>query len=162
MLMSCPLSSLVAGVKIGSGSRSLSVKPGGRRMPQTAAALLIFLPAGARQIAADDALDRHDLGLAAPACCGRPAARGSTSGGQVRSARRRSRACGCGSPSWSNQKALICVSTRPLSGIPVGRTQSKALIRSVLTSSSSLAEVVDVADLAAADELEIHESFVLA
>ena len=41
-----------------------------------------------------------------------------------------------GSSSRSNQKALICVSTRPLSGMPVGSTQSKALIRSVLTISS--------------------------
>ena len=38
-----------------------------------------------------------------------------------------------GTPSKSNQKALSCVSTRPLSGMPVGKTQSKALIRSVLT-----------------------------
>ena len=35
-----------------------------------------------------------------------------------------------------NQNWLICVSTRPLSGIPVGSTQSKALMRSVLTISN--------------------------
>jgi hypothetical protein len=35
--------------------------------------------------------------------------------------------------SRSNQNAEIAVSTRPLSGIGVGRIQSKALIRSVLT-----------------------------
>jgi hypothetical protein len=38
-------------------------------------------------------------------------------------------------PSRSNQNAEIVVSTLPLSGIGVGRVQSKALIRSVLTMS---------------------------
>ncbi len=37
-----------------------------------------------------------------------------------------------GVSSNSNQNALICVNTRPLSGIGVGSTQSKALIRSEL------------------------------
>ena len=40
-----------------------------------------------------------------------------------------------GTPSRLNQKAAICVSTLPLSGMPVGSTQSKALSRSVLTKS---------------------------
>ena len=35
MFTSWPLSALVAGVKIGSGSRSLSIRPGGSAMPQT-------------------------------------------------------------------------------------------------------------------------------
>ncbi len=41
-----------------------------------------------------------------------------------------------GSPNCPNQKAAICVNTRPLSGTPLGNTQSKALKRSVLTSRS--------------------------
>ncbi len=40
--------------------------------------------------------------------------------------------------SLPNQKLLICVSTTPLSGIPVGRMTSKAESRSVVTMSSSL------------------------
>ena len=38
--------------------------------------------------------------------------------------------------SWPNQNAATWVRTRPLSGIPEGKTQSKRLIRSVLTRSS--------------------------
>ena len=48
----------------------------------------------------------------------------------------------------SNQYALRPVKTRPLSGMPLGRTQSNALMRSVATSKQPIAQVVDVADLA--------------
>src|SRR5262249_54793462 len=41
-----------------------------------------------------------------------------------------------GTFSRSNQNALSCVRIRPLSGIPLGITQSNALIRSVATKSS--------------------------
>ena len=63
MLMSCPVAALVAGVKIGSGSRSDSRSPA--RQPDAAdrSGLLIFLPARARQISARDALDRKRLRL---------------------------------------------------------------------------------------------------
>ena len=59
MLMSWPLSAFVAGVKIGSGSRSDSRRPGGQRHAAHAAGLLVFLPARAREVAAGHALDRH-------------------------------------------------------------------------------------------------------
>ena len=42
------------GVKIGSGSRSLSRRPAGSAMPQTAPVRQVLLPAGAREVAADD------------------------------------------------------------------------------------------------------------
>jgi hypothetical protein len=45
MLMSCPDDALVAGVKIGSGSRSDSRRPAGSRMPHTSpVALYSFQP----------------------------------------------------------------------------------------------------------------------
>ena len=95
------------------------------------ARLAIFLPARAGQIAADHALDRHDLGLAdqAGAAIERPAI---DPGGQVHPVH----VGGDQVVRLAEQlepKAAIWLSTRPLSGIPVGRTQSKALIRSVLT-----------------------------
>ena len=62
MLMSWPLCALVAGVKIGSGSRSDSRSPAGSRMPQTSPVADVVLPARSRQIAARDALDRQRLG----------------------------------------------------------------------------------------------------
>ena len=43
------------------------------------------------------------------------------------------------------------MSTRPLSGMPVGRIQSNALMRSVLTSSNAVAKIVDIAHFAAAN-----------
>ena len=61
--MSCPVAALVAGVKIGSGSRSDSRSPAGSLTPHTDPDLLIFLPARAGQIAARDALDRKRLCL---------------------------------------------------------------------------------------------------
>ena len=64
MLMSWPLSSLVAGVKIGSGSLSHCRRPAGSWTPQTVPRLAVFLPARPGEVAAGDALDRDDLGLA--------------------------------------------------------------------------------------------------
>ena len=62
MFSSCsPCSALVAGVKIGSGSRSLSRRPGGQRDPADRAARLVFLPARSGEVAADDGLDRDDV-----------------------------------------------------------------------------------------------------
>ena len=52
-------------MKIGSGSRPLSVRPARQLDAADRAALLIFLPARAGQIAADHALDRHDFRLSA-------------------------------------------------------------------------------------------------
>ena len=57
------------------------------------------------------------------------------------------------SRSVSNQNSESCVSTRPLSGIGVGSTTSKADRRSVATSSRSLADLVEVAHLAAGKKL---------
>ena len=54
----------MAGVKIGSGSWSLSTKPAGSLTPQTLAVFLIFFPARAGQITAHHALDWHNFGLA--------------------------------------------------------------------------------------------------
>ncbi len=64
MLMSCPVSSLVAGVKIGSGKLVALLQARRQRHAADGARLAILLPARAGQVAADDALDRHDLGLA--------------------------------------------------------------------------------------------------
>ena len=59
MFSSCsPCSAFVAGVKIGSGSRSLSRRPGGSADPADRAASPVLLPAGAGEVAADDRLDR--------------------------------------------------------------------------------------------------------
>ncbi len=57
MFSSWPVCALVAGVKIGSGSASLSRSPGGKLDAAHRARLLIFFPAGARQIAARHAFD---------------------------------------------------------------------------------------------------------
>ena len=64
MLMSCPVSSLVAGVKIGSAKLRTLLQPGRQRDAAHRARLLIFFPAGPVQIPAHDALDRHHLALA--------------------------------------------------------------------------------------------------
>ena len=65
MFSSWPDSALVAGVKIGSGKRALSVRPAGKRMPQTVPLVRYSAQPDPGQIAADHALDGHDLGLAA-------------------------------------------------------------------------------------------------
>ena len=63
MFSSCvPTSALVEGVKIGSGSRSLSRRPAGSRMPADRPGAPVVLPAGARDVAADDHLDRQRPG----------------------------------------------------------------------------------------------------
>ncbi len=66
MFSSWPVCALVAGVKIGSGSASLSRRPGGSGMPHTAPVCLIILPAGAGQISARDALHLEHLGALHP------------------------------------------------------------------------------------------------
>ena len=148
MFSSWPLSALVAGVKIGSGKRLLSVRPAGKLDAADGAALLVFLPARTGQITAHHALDRHDFRLSAE----RRAAGQHGEIGARRQAHLFHVSCDevVGSPNNLNQKAAICVSTRPLSGIAVGSTQSKALIRSVADQQQPIAEVVHVAHLAAA------------
>ena len=65
MFSSCfPPSSLVAGVKIGSGSRSASRNPASSGMPQTVRLALILLPPAPREVTARNALDRDDFSLA--------------------------------------------------------------------------------------------------
>ena len=80
---SWPSSAFVEGVKIGSGSRSDSRSPAGSSMPETAPVALVVLPAGARDVAAHDALDRQHLQPLARAARGRaprPARRRSPTG----------------------------------------------------------------------------------
>ncbi len=69
---SCPVSALVAGVKIGSIGR-LSTSPLGSEMPQTDPGRAIFLPRASREVSANHALERNDPGLATPASSGRGA-----------------------------------------------------------------------------------------
>ena len=57
--MSCPVSALVAGVKIGTGSRSDSCQPRRQRDPADPTGLPVLLPAGTRQVPAGHALDGH-------------------------------------------------------------------------------------------------------
>ena len=64
MLMSWPLSAFVAGVKIGSGSRSDSRSPFGSCHAADAPGLLVLLPPRSREVAARHAFDRHGLGAA--------------------------------------------------------------------------------------------------
>ena len=101
MFSSCsPCSALVAGVKIGAGSRSLSRSPAGSAHAADGAVLAVLLPARAREVATDDGLDRDDVGRAADHHAAaerlagpRPAGSGSaTAGGSARStASRRTR-----------------------------------------------------------------------
>ena len=60
---SWPVSALVAGVKIGSIAW-LSTRPAGSAMPQTVPDGPVFLPGAAGEVAANDALERNDPGLA--------------------------------------------------------------------------------------------------
>ena len=64
ILTSCPVAALVAGVKMGSGSRSDSRSAGRQLDAAHRSALLIFLPSRPRQVPARDAFDRKRLGLA--------------------------------------------------------------------------------------------------
>ena len=64
MFSSCT-SLLVDGVNTGSGSCVALLQPGGQRLAVHGAAGLVLLPGRAREVAADDALDREHLGLAA-------------------------------------------------------------------------------------------------
>ena len=134
MFSSCPVWALVAGVKIGSAKRALSVSPSGSSMPQTVPLCWYsFQPDPARY-----PRTTHSTGTTSVlrTRLERPAsARASISAGRsifstsvvIR---------WFGSFNRSNQKAAIWVKRRPLSGMPVGRTQSNALSRSVLTSRS--------------------------
>ena len=58
----------------------------------------------------------------------------------------------------SNQKRESCVRTAPFSGIGVGSTTSKAEIRSVAIIRSMVAELIDVAHLAAAQKVRPFRS----
>ena len=113
------------------------------------AALAILGPARARKIAAD-----RRTRSARPRFCGRASSGLPMAGSRSASGKRHlphvDRDQVVRPSSRSNQKAEICVSTRPLSGMPVGKTQSKALRRSVLDQQQLLAQIVNVADLPAA------------
>ena len=61
MFSSWPLWAFVAGVKIGSGSRLDSLQAGRQPVPADRARAPVVLPAGAGEVAADDALDRQHL-----------------------------------------------------------------------------------------------------
>ncbi len=118
MLMSCPLSALVAGVKIGSGSRSDSRSPEGSVTPQTRPVFRYsFQPEPDRYPRATHSIGsgrvrRHsiDRPRSVAACGCRAAGYCSTSVAITW--------CGTRSPMRSNQNADSCVSTLPLSGMP--------------------------------------------
>ena len=85
MFSSWPFSSLVAGVKIGSGSRPLCASPPAAHAADRAG-LPIFLPTATGQLAAYHALDRHHLRLAHQAGPARQlGARGKAGGMSARS-----------------------------------------------------------------------------
>ena len=63
MFSSWPVSSFVAGVKIGSRSLLAVVSPVSSSMPQTRAGLVVLLQSRADEVAARDAFDRHDAAL---------------------------------------------------------------------------------------------------
>ena len=135
MLMSCPVSALVAGVKIGSGRRSDSRSPGGSWTPQTRPSRWYsFQPEPDRYPRAT-----HSTGIgfvrrtsmerpASSAACGR-----SDSGYSPGSVEIMWLPTIC--PVRSNQNADNCVRTRPLSGTAEPSTTSYAEIRSVATMS---------------------------
>ena len=163
MLMSWPVSALVAGVKIGSGRRSDSRSPAGSVHAADAAGLLVFLPARARQVAARDAFDRHRLASGARASSARAASsawRRAAVGERVDVERqemvrhqiahplepeRRTAAsapCPCREcPSRARSRRPRCDRSRR-SAAPARRTER---------------DLVDVAHLAAADELQTVE-----
>ncbi len=62
MFSSWPERALVAGVKMGSGRRSLSRRPGGQRDAADHAVLAVVLPAGAGEVAARDAFEVDHFG----------------------------------------------------------------------------------------------------
>ena len=140
MLMSCsPSSALVAGVRIGSGSRSLSRSPGGSGTPHTGAGVPVLAPAGAGEVAADDDLDREHR---CPATDQHPALESR----RIEAHRRRRRA-GSPGPSRARGSGRCRVSRRtrsatgrsargPCPGCRVGRITSNAEIRSEATSSN--------------------------
>ena len=134
MLISWPLSSLVAGVKIGSGN--CRFRSGRRAGGCRTRCRVADIPSSRSRPGSRARRTRS----ARPASCG-PASTGRTASrdrptAATAIARHRSRHDGWARPTASNQNELSCVRTRPLSGMPVGKTQSKALIRSVATSNN--------------------------
>ena len=134
MFSSCPVSAFVAGVKIGSGSRSASRRPSGRRIPQTCPVFRYSAqPEPARYPRAT-----HSNGMTSHlrTITDRPASSGasawSSSGKRDMSVSRRWFST---SENFRNQKLDSWVRILPLSGIPGERTTSKAEIRSLATRS---------------------------
>ena len=102
-------------------------------MPHTLPVALIVNPARARQVAADDALERQHL---QPAHEHGPAGEVGIPGlGREVRGSIDSWWLGTISAVWSNQNRESPVRTRPLSGIGVGMTTSKAEMRSEATRS---------------------------
>ena len=144
---SCPESALVAGVKMGSGNCDPAASPAGSLTPQ-------IDPLRRYSVSADPAIQprtTHSNGMTSVPCTSmerprsdsrsKPAGKHAAANSLMASMSVVMRWCAMGSgpvDSQSNQNAEMAVSTRPLSGIGVGSTQSKALIRSVLTMSKCL------------------------
>ena len=133
---SWPLVAFVAGVKIGSGSSSPAESPGGSLSPQT----VPLRRYSAQPLPASRPRTTHSNGItsAARTSIDRPRSgpRSTPAGSPIASTSVVIRWWGTGRgplKSQSNQWLEMAVSTRPLSGIGVGRIQSKALIRSVET-----------------------------
>ena len=137
MLTSCPVDSFVAGVKMGSGRRSDSLRPLGRPTPHTRpVSRYSFHPEPDRYPRATHSIgttSARRTSMARPASHSRSSAE--DSGNLATSAVSRWLATMC--DVRSNQKRDRPVRTRPLSGIAWGRTTSNAEIRSVATISRS-------------------------
>ena len=113
------------------------------------AALAILLPAGAGQVAAHDALDRHHLRLARPASCGRAACSAcAANAGPMSATSMLSR--WFGTSRKSNQNSVMPVRMRPLSGMPRRQHPVEGADAVGGDDDQAVAQVVDVADLAAA------------
>ena len=133
---SWPVAALVAGVKIGVGSRSPSPSPRGSATPQTVPLRWYSV----QPEPANRPRTTHSNGITCVRCTSieRPR-KASRSGPKCRSipsmsvARRWWAIGSAPAARRANQNAEMLVSRRPLSGIGVGSTQSKALMRSVLT-----------------------------
>ena len=119
MLMSWPLSALVAGVKIGVGQPVRFAQARRQRDAAHRSRGHVFLPARSRQIAARHALDRHRVSSCAPASSARRACRHAVA---TRPDTRARLPTGNDSATMSvvrsNQNAESCVRTLPLSGMP--------------------------------------------
>ena len=143
MFSSWPSIAFVAGVKIGVRQPVRLAQPLGQRVPADRAARAVVLPARACEIAAHDALDRQHL---EPPALHRAAVVAD-----------REHVVRDDPASRVNQKPESPVSTRPLSGISVGRMTSKVEIRSLRDEQQALVvERVDLADLPGSDVLELQ------